>query len=85
VRPTSAPIALTSPVSNADGLGSLIDESYSGGTNSALLVGGIFIVAVAVGMTAFVVCRQSRRNAKAIPGLNEPSIDPSEPLSDDEL
>jgi hypothetical protein len=56
-----------------------------------LLVGGICgILIVAVGMTAFVVCRQSRRNAKAIPGLNKPSIisipvDPSEPLSDDEL
>jgi hypothetical protein len=83
------------PVSNAGGLGSLMDESNSGGTTSALLVGGILgILIVAVGMTAFVVCRQSRRNAKAIPGLNEPSIiisipsipvDPSEPLSDDEL
>jgi uncharacterized protein YneF (UPF0154 family) len=69
-----------------------MDESYSGGTNSALLVGGIcgILIVVAVGMTAFVVCRQSRRNAKAIPRLNESSIisitvDPSEPLSDDEL
>jgi hypothetical protein len=95
VRPTSAPITLMPPVSNAGGLGSLMDESNSGGTTSALLVGGILgILIVAVGMTAFVVCRQSRRNAKAIPGLNEPSIiisipsipvDPSEPLSDDEL
>jgi hypothetical protein len=68
-----------------------MDESNSGGTTSALLVGGILIAVVGVGMTAFVVCRRSRRNAKAIPGLNEPSIiisipvDPSEPLSDDEL
>jgi hypothetical protein len=91
VRPTSAPITVTSPVSNAGGLGN--DFSTVSSTNTALLVGGILggILIVAVGMTAFVVCRRSRRNAKAIPGLNEPSIiisitvDPSEPLSDDEL
>jgi hypothetical protein len=92
VLPTSAPITLTPPVSNADSLAG--NESYSGGTNTALLVGSILggILIVAVGMTSFVVCRRSRRNAKAIPGLNEPSIiisvntvDPSEPLSDEEL